>query len=65
MIVFPDENGKPLPGGEYLTPTRSGSVHFTAYQGKCLTLTSKTGATFTFNVLTRAWGCQPDKDATQ
>ena len=42
-------------GGSYATPTKSGSVRITAAVGERLTLTSRSGAVFYFDVPTRTF----------
>ncbi len=43
--------------GDYLTPTRTGPVQITAYNGTCLTLLSTNNTTYQFDVATRQWSC--------
>lgn len=59
LTVPTDTNSTPTDSmsGEYLTPTRSGAVHITAVNGMCLTLLSKNGTSFQFNVTTHTWSC--------
>lgn len=41
----------------YTTPTRTGQVSVTSYNGMCLTLASTGGSTYQFDVATRQWSC--------
>jgi len=57
VLTFPDNVGNPANGGEYLTPTRAGSVHITAAVGTCLTVQAKNGDQLMFDVARRIWSC--------
>ncbi len=47
---------------EYLTPTRTGSIHVTSYSGTCLTLVSTNNTTYRFDVASRAWSCGANQE---
>ncbi len=48
-----------LDNQQYLTPTRTGSVHVSSVTGTCLTLTSTSNTTYQFDVSTQDWSCAP------
>ncbi len=59
VLAFPYDSASniALTGGEYLSPTRTGSLHITAASGICLSLTSTNGTQYAFDVTTRTWSC--------
>ena len=65
VMSFPVDNDANPTIDTYLTPTRSGPVRVSSYNGTCLSLTTTsavpTGTTvFQFDLVTRQWVCSPN-----